>query len=70
MKTFRVAITMNYSNTVQKTSPGEVANTQPQINYKSTCDNKCELIRAKTTIEPQVSQIKLRSTKLQKHKHQ
>ena len=63
-KTFRVAIATNYSNTVQKTSLGEVSNTQPQINYKRTCNNKCEPTRANPTIEPQVSQIKLKGTKL------
>ena len=70
LKTFRTATTMNYSNTVQKTSPGEGPNTQLQINYKRTCDNKRELTRAKTTIEKQVSQIKLRGTKMRKCEHQ
>ena len=57
---------MNYSNTVPKASPGEVPNTQSQINYKRTRNNKCEPSRVKLTIEPQVSQIKLKGTKAAK----
>ena len=37
----------NHSELLKENSPGEVSNKQPQINYKSTCDNKCETTRAK-----------------------
>ena len=47
-----------------KENSGEVLNTPPQGNHK------CKQPRAKSTIELQVSQIKLKGTKLQKCEHQ
>ena len=40
----------NHRELLKENSPGEVSNKQPQINYKSTHDNKCETTRAKNTI--------------------
>ena len=47
----------NHSELLKENSPGEVPNEQPQINYKSTRDNKCETTRAKNTIKQKVSQL-------------
>ena len=41
----------NHSELLKENSPGEVPNKQPQKNYKSTRDNKCETTRAKSTIK-------------------
>ena len=46
----------NHSEPLKENGLGEVPNKQPQINYKSTHDNKCETTRAKNTIKRKVSQ--------------
>ena len=38
----------NHSELLKENSLGEAPNKQPQINYKSTCDNKQEITKAKT----------------------
>ena len=49
----------NHSKLLKENSPGEVPNKQPQINYKSTCDNKCETTRAKKCNKAKSVTIKL-----------
>ena len=61
---------MIYAIDNTKENSGEVLNTPPQGNHKWLQNNKREQPRAKSTIQLQVSQIKLRGTKLWKHKHQ
>ena len=41
----------NHGELLKEISPGEVPNKQPQINYKSARDNKCETTKAKNTIK-------------------
>ena len=50
----------NHSELLKEISPGEVPNQHTQINYKSTCDNKCETTRAKSTIKQKSVTIKLK----------
>ena len=47
----------NHCELLKENSPREVSNKQPQINYKSTCNNKCETTRAKNTTKQKVSQL-------------
>ena len=60
---------MIYAIDNTKENSGEVLNTPPQGNHKLLRNNKWEQPRAKSTIELQVSQIKLRGTKLRKSTH-
>ena len=46
----------NHSELLKENSLGEAPNKQPQINYKSTHNNKCEITRAKSKIKWKVSQ--------------
>ena len=46
----------NHSKLLKENSLGETPNKQSQINYKSTCDNKHETTRAKSTIKWKVPQ--------------
>ena len=49
----------NYSKLLKEISPLEVQNYHIHINYKSTCDNKCKITRAKNTIKRKSVTIKL-----------
>ena len=43
-------VNCNHRKLLKEISPGEVQIQHAQINYKSTCDNKCETTRAKETL--------------------
>ena len=68
--TCNCTIAMIYAIDNTKENSVKVLNTPPQSNHKWLQNNKCEQPRAKSTIELQVSQIKLRGTKLRKYEHQ
>ena len=49
-------INCNHSKPLQEINPGEAQNQHNQTKHKSTCDNKCEITRAKSTIYRKVPQ--------------